>query len=137
MGCHFSQFVAADHALLIDAERVIALFEQGIEPIQDRWIAQICVLKDYPLPLLDGLDQHRVDPFESAQTFGCDSFEITKLVKPVFCVFVQSKAIVSEECLEYADLALDRGRLVKIVLEADHLWSESILQLLDYVLPQL
>ena len=106
MSHHFSQLVALDQTVLVDAERLVALFEQGVQPVQDRRVAQIGILKDYPLSMNNSIDEDRVDPLKSALTLGCRALELIELVQPQLLSSVQCLSILLQESFEYLHLLL-------------------------------
>jgi hypothetical protein len=51
-------------SLFSNCQAVIAVFEEGVESVEDRGVAQVRIFKDHPMAFLDAVDEHGVHPLE-------------------------------------------------------------------------
>lgn len=64
MGLYIPQDITLDQALLIDAERGIAFFEQRVQAIENGRVAKIGILEYGPLAFYNRSNEYGVNPFE-------------------------------------------------------------------------
>ncbi len=68
----------ANQTLLVNLNGVVCIFEERVQAVKDRRVAEISVLENDPLSCFDGFDQDGVLPLENR--IRCAVFKVFQLL---------------------------------------------------------